>query len=109
MSLLRDMDRLIKKLYVLQDHDNDADILEILGTFKKWREVKTTDELEAIIKATSSVAMYISSLRTERDSLHTIIGELREEKNHYALRAKEAEQELKMLRDTKDPLAKMTK
>lgn len=103
------MDRLIQKLYVLKDLDNDADMLEILGTFKKWKEVKTTDELEAIIKAASSVAMYISGLRMERDSLHTIIGELREEKNHYALRAREAEKELKILRNEKDPLAKMTK
>lgn len=103
------MDRLIKKLYVLRDYDADADMLEILGTFKKWKAVKTTEELETIIKATNSLAMYIAGLRMERDSLHTIIGEIREDKNHYALRAREAEKELKILRDKEDPLAKLTK
>ena len=103
------MDRLIKKLYVLKDHDNDADMLEILGTFKKWKEVKTTDELENLIKAISSVVAYIAGLRMERDSLHTIIEELREDKNHYALRAKESEKELKKLRKELNPLIHLEK
>ena len=103
------MDKLIKKMYCLEDYDADADMLEIISTFKKWKEIKTTDELESIIKAMSSVVFYVASLRRERDSLHTILEELREDKNHYALRARESEQELKMLRDKQDPLSKMTK
>lgn len=103
------MDKLIKKLYCLKDHDADADMLEIVSTFKKWKDIKTTNELESIIKAMSSLVGYVAYLRSERDSLHTILEELREDKNHYALRARDSEQELKMLRDKQDPLAKMTK
>ena len=103
------MDKLIKKLYCLKDYDADADMLEIVSTFKKWKEIKTTDELESIIQSMSSLVVYVSYLRNERDTLHHIIEELREDKNHYALRARESEQELKMLRDKQDPLAKMTK
>jgi len=45
----------------------------------------------------------------DRDTINYIIEELREEKNHYALRAREAEQELKVLRDKQDPLKKFEK
>lgn len=103
------MDRLIKKLYCLKDYDNDADMLEIVGTFKKWKAIKTTDELENLIKAISSVTGYIAGLRMERDALHTIIDELREEKNHYALRARESEKELKKLRKELNPLIHLEK
>jgi len=96
-------------MYCLRDFDADADMLEIVSTFKKWKQIKSTNELESIIKAMSSVVMYVAYLRSERDTLHNIVEEIREDKNHYALRAREAEQELKMLRDKIDPLAKMTK
>ena len=55
------------------------------------------------------VVGYIGSLRVDRDVINHIIEELREEKNHYALRAREAEQELKILRDKQDPLKKFEK
>ena len=103
------MDRLMKKMNCIKDLDANADMLEIMGVLQKWKSLKKNEELESISIAMVRVVGYIAGLRMDRDSIHYIIEELREEKNHYALRAREAEQELKMLRDKIDPLAKMTK
>lgn len=103
------MDKLVKKMNCIKDIDSDADMLEILGVLQKWKKVKKNEELESILTAMVRVVGYIGSLRMDRDTINYIIEELREEKNHYALRAKEAEQELKILRDKQDPLKKFEK
>jgi len=100
------MDRLMKKMNCIKDLDADADMLEILGVLQKWKSLKKNQELDSITIAMVRVVGYIGGLRMDRDSIQCIIDELREEKNHYALRAREAEQELKKYRDKEDPLKK---
>jgi len=100
------MDRLMKKMNCIKDLDANADMLEIMGVLQKWKSLKKNEELESISIAMVRVVGYIAGLRMDRDTIHYIIEELREEKNHYALRAREAEQELKKYRDKEDPLKK---
>jgi putative NADH-flavin reductase len=103
------MDRLMKNMNCIKDLDSDADMLEILGILRKWNKLKKNEELESIITAMIRVVGYVGSLRLDRDSVQHIIDELSVEKNHYQLRAREAEKELKMLRDKQDPLKKFEK
>ena len=100
------MDRLMKQMNCIKDLDANADMLEIMGVLQKWKSLKKNEELESISIAMVRVVGYIAGLRMDRDTIHYIIEELREEKNHYALRAREAEQELKKYRDKEDPLKK---
>lgn len=100
------MDRLMKKMNCIKDLDANADMLEIMGVLQKWKSLKKNEELESISIAMVRVVGYIAGLRMDRDTINYIIEELREEKNHYALRAREAEQELKKYRDKEDPLKK---
>lgn len=103
------MDRLMKKMNCIKDLDANADMLEIMGVLQKWRSLKKNEELESISIAMVRVVGYIAGLRMDRDSIHYIIEELREEKNHYALRSKEAEKELKKLRKELNPLIHLEK
>lgn len=100
------MDRLMKQMNCIKDLDANADMLEILGVLRKWKSLKKNEELESITAAMVRVVGYIGGLRMDRDSVQHIIDELSMEKNHYQLRAREAEQELKKYRDQEDPLKK---
>lgn len=85
------MDALDKKVRNYQDIDADANLIYII------ERVKNDDKLG---NAIANIAFYINTLRMNRDSTRYYIEELRDERNHYYLRSKEAEQLLRQENDT---------
>lgn len=93
-------ERLLKKVRTLQDIQATTDTLLILNTLTKWRELKSNKELDAMIEAIMNLAQYINLIQMNRDAYVHIVEDLRHDRNHYAERSMEAEQELR--KDNKD-------
>lgn len=92
---------LIKKVYNIEDLQANNNITTISEILLKWKKLKKNKELEIIVDKFIDLTFYVNKMQMDRNILQHIISEVREDKNHYALREREAVKEFKKLRNDK--------
>ncbi len=92
---------LIKKVYNIEDLQANNNITTISEILLKWKKLKKNEELEIIVDKFIDLTFYVNKMQMDRNILQHIISEVKEDKNHYALREREAVKELKKLRNDK--------
>jgi len=92
---------LIKKVYNIEDLQANNNITTISEILLKWKKLKKNKELEIIVDKFIDLTFYVNKMQMDRNILQHIISEVREDKNHYASREREAVKELKKLRNDK--------
>lgn len=95
------MGSLIKKVYNIEDLEANNNITTISEILLKWKKITKNEDLELVVKKFIDLTFYVNKMQMDRNVLQHIISELREDKNHYALREREAVKELKKLRNDK--------
>ena len=95
------MGSLIKKVYNIEDLEANNNITTISEILLKWKKITKNEDLELLVKKFIDLTFYVNKMQMDRNVLQHIISELREDKNHYALREREAVKELKKLRNDK--------
>jgi len=95
------MGSLIKKVYNIEDLEANNNITTISEILLKWKKITKNEDLELVVKKFIDLTFYVNKMQMDRNILQHIISEVREDKNHYALREREAVKELKKLRNDK--------
>lgn len=89
------MDKLTKKSNNLRSIKIANRILIVGDILLGWQKRKQNKELETVIECFNYLATEFSAMELEIDRLHLCNSELRADKNHFALRTRESEKQLK--------------